>query len=111
MSFPRLESVVTGFDTVFRSAIGSDPFPWQRRYATGEDLPELVRVPTGAGKTEAAALGWLWRRRFADPAIRAKTPRRLVYCLPMRVLVELPPCPQTITDLCANPETVRRELR
>jgi CRISPR-associated endonuclease/helicase Cas3 len=79
---------MTGFDPLFRSATGSAPFPWQRRYATGDLLPELVRAPTGAGKTEAAALGWLWRLRFADQAIRAATPRRLVYCLPMRVLVE-----------------------
>ena len=35
-----------------------------------------------------AVLGWLWRRRFADQSIRQSTPRRLVYCLPMRVLVE-----------------------
>lgn len=56
--------------------------------ALDESLPEVVRVPTGAGKTEAAVLGWLWRRRFADQSMRAATPRRLVYCLPMRVLVE-----------------------
>jgi CRISPR-associated endonuclease/helicase Cas3 len=45
-------------------------------------------VPTGAGKTAAVVLAWLWRRRFAEEAIRRATPRRLVYCLPMRVLVE-----------------------
>ncbi len=45
-------------------------------------------MPTGAGKTEGAVLGWLWRRRFAEEATRRATPRRLVYCLPMRVLVE-----------------------
>lgn len=33
-------------------------------------------------------LAWLWRRRFAEESIRNQTPRRLVYCLPMRVLVE-----------------------
>ncbi len=56
--------------------------------ATREALPEVVKVPTGAGKTEGAALGWLWRRRHADTHVRDVTPRRLVYCLPMRVLVE-----------------------
>ena len=35
-----------------------------------------------------AVLGWLWRRRFAEDGVRRTTPRRLVYCLPMRVLVE-----------------------
>jgi CRISPR-associated endonuclease/helicase Cas3 len=49
----------------------------------------LVHVPTGLGKTAMAVLGWLWLRRFhPDEAIRKATPRRLVYCLPMRVLVE-----------------------
>lgn len=83
------DRAMTDFGQFFhRATSGSESFPWQRRYATGERLPEVVRVPTGAGKTEAAALGWLWRRRFAGPEIEARTPRRLVYCLPMRVLVE-----------------------
>lgn len=77
------------FETLFRAAApGMLPFPWQQRYALAAELPEVVRVPTGAGKTEAAALGWLWRRRLADQDVRRTTGRRLVYCLPMRVLVE-----------------------
>ncbi len=52
-------------------------------------MPVLMDVPTGLGKTAAAVLAWLWRRRFVPhPNVRAQTPRRLVYCLPMRVLVE-----------------------
>jgi hypothetical protein len=52
-----------------------------------------IRTPhsaflAGLGKTAAAILAWLWRRRFATEQVRAQTPRRLVYCLPMRVLVE-----------------------
>jgi CRISPR-associated endonuclease/helicase Cas3 len=35
-----------------------------------------------------AVVGWLWRRFGASEECRAATPRRLVYCLPMRVLVE-----------------------
>ncbi len=53
----------------------------------------LLDVPTGLGKTAAAILSWVWQRRFAEQAIRTTTPRRLVYCLPMRVLVE-----QTLTE-------------
>ena len=71
-----------------RATDGNQPFDWQVRAATGESLPQLIRVPTGAGKTEGAVLAWLWRRRFADADTRARTPRRLAYCLPMRVLVE-----------------------
>ena len=66
-----------------------DPYPYQRTIAEGATLPTLLRVPTGAGKTEAAALGWLYRRfEHPDHKVRDATPRRLVYCLPMRTLVE-----------------------
>lgn len=78
------------FDRLFVQATGIDagPFPFQRRFATEDALPNLVRVPTGLGKTAMAVLGWLWRLRFAEDAVQQATPRRLVYCLPMRVLVE-----------------------
>lgn len=80
----------TSYDDLFgqATALAEAPYGWQRRLATGSELPEVVRIPTGAGKTEGAVLGWLWRRRLADQATRDATPRRLVYCLPMRVLVE-----------------------
>ncbi len=59
------------------------PYSYQTRLAT-EPWPELLDIPTGLGKTAAVVLAWLYKRRNADPG----TPRRLVYCLPMRVLVE-----------------------
>ncbi len=63
---------------------GRSPYPYQERFATADPLPHLLRAPTGAGKTATAVLGWLWRYfKSGKP-----TPRRLVYCLPMRVLVE-----------------------
>ncbi|HWQ40388.1 MAG TPA: CRISPR-associated helicase Cas3', partial [Burkholderiales bacterium] len=65
---------------------GRTPFPYQRDLALSERLPELLEVPTGTGKTAAVVLAWLWRRRHAR--FGKATPRRLVYCLPMRVLVE-----------------------
>jgi CRISPR-associated endonuclease/helicase Cas3 len=80
------------FETFFRQAARCTPFPYQRRLADpAGDLPELLQVPTGTGKTAAAVLSWLWRREKRP----AETPRRLVYCLPMRVLVE-----QTRTCAC-----------
>ncbi|MBI3371902.1 MAG: CRISPR-associated helicase Cas3' [Betaproteobacteria bacterium] len=70
---------------------GLTPFQYQCRLAE-KPWPELLDVPTGMGKTAAVVLAWLWKRgwreggREADPD--AETPRRLVYCLPMRVMVE-----------------------
>ncbi|MCC7411569.1 MAG: DEAD/DEAH box helicase [Gammaproteobacteria bacterium] len=82
------------YDAFFARAFGRDPVtckphPYQRSIASEHDLPEFVSVPTGCGKTAALVLGWLWRRfNHEDTAVRASTPRRLVYCLPMRTLVE-----------------------
>ena len=73
------------FPDFFRKATGDcDPYPFQERFADAPELPHLLRAPTGAGKTATAILGWLWRWHSNTP----NTPRRLVYCLPMRVLVE-----------------------
>ncbi len=77
------------FSEFFHQATGGRAaYPYQVHLATAEDLPTLLDVPTGLGKTAAAVLGWLWRRQFAEESIRQKTPRRLIYCLPMRSLVE-----------------------
>jgi CRISPR-associated endonuclease/helicase Cas3 len=76
------------YDTLFARATGGrTPFPYQRALALADDLPAALCAPTGAGKTAAVALGWLYRRRFAAEAQRRSTPRRLVMCLPMRALV------------------------
>lgn len=76
------------FDEMVQRATGFAPYPYQGRIAR-DGLPELLKVPTGTGKTLAATLPWLYRRRFhPDPMVRAATPRWLVYMLPMRVLVE-----------------------
>jgi CRISPR-associated endonuclease/helicase Cas3 len=49
----------------------------------------LINIPTGLGKTAAVVLAWLWNRvGHPDANHRATWPRRLVYCLPMRTLVE-----------------------
>lgn len=77
-----------GFDKFFHEATDAPPFPFQRELATTKAFPALVNIPTGLGKTAMAVVGWLWRRFGAGEEVRRQTPRRLVYCLPMRVLVE-----------------------
>lgn len=79
---------------------GREPYEYQKRIACGEkgDALEnswlstsgpcesrLISISTGLGKTAAVILAWLWNRVCRqDP----QWPRRLVYCLPMRTLVE-----------------------
>ena len=64
----------------------SAPHHWQSELAAdAEPKNSLVRVPTGFGKTAGAILAWLYHRSERDDD---RWPRRLVYCLPMRVLVE-----------------------
>ena len=74
--------------TFFETATGQKPYDYQLGLAYDETWPSLLEAPTGAGKTEAIVLAWLWRRRHAQNNTNQKLPRRLAYCLPMRVLVE-----------------------
>ncbi|HEU4603037.1 MAG TPA: CRISPR-associated helicase Cas3', partial [Steroidobacteraceae bacterium] len=76
----------------FHRATGkTEPYAYQERLAL-ESWPVMLDVPTGMGKTAAVALAWLWKRGWREGGRRrdidVATPRRLVWCLPMRVLVE-----------------------
>lgn len=77
------------FDTFFQSATGNTPYDYQSRLAGSDSgtacRSQLINIPTGLGKTAAVVLAWLWNRvQRQNP----KWPRRLIYCLPMRTLVE-----------------------
>jgi len=62
---------------------GFAPYPVQARLAALAEVPAVLALPTGLGKTEAAVLPWLWRRMTGRGG-----PRRLIYTLPTRALVE-----------------------
>jgi len=69
------------YDDFFTAATSlPEPFPYQREVALQESLPGRLQAPTGAGKTAAVVLGWLWHRRQRPTT----TARRLIYCLPIR---------------------------
>lgn len=76
------------YPEMFRRASGYEPHGYQVRVAAG-DLPDLIEIPPGYGKTAAIVLAWVWRRRFSpDPKTRSSTPRRLIIALPMRSLAD-----------------------
>lgn len=74
------------YEDFFRTATGNTPFPYQKRLAETpmSKWPDLLEIPTGLGKTAAVVLAWIFRRFPGDP----DAPRRLVFTLPTRVLVE-----------------------
>jgi len=76
------------FPAFFKSLTGHEtPHPWQSSLAAQSVCrSRLIRIPTGLGKTEGVMAAWLWNRFNRDGG--AKWPRRLVWCLPMRTLVE-----------------------
>lgn len=72
------------FADFFATATHLDaPYPYQKQLATGA-WPDVLNIPTGMGKTAAVTLAWLYRRQVLSENI----PRRLIWCLPMRVLAE-----------------------
>lgn len=67
-------------------ADGKTPHIWQADLAADSLCGNrLIRVPTGFGKTLGVISAWLWNRLQQQDN---SWPRRLVWCLPMRVLVE-----------------------
>lgn len=87
------------FGDFFVTATGNRPYPFQERVATeGANLPDVIDVPPGLGKTAAIVLGWLWR--YLNGAT-GRVPRRLVLALPMRTLTRqaMSVIPQWIHEL------------
>ncbi len=74
------------YQEFFHEITDFEPYPYQVELGNG-DWPDMLDIPTGLGKTAAVVIAWLWRH-LKQPSLAAYTPRRLVYCLPMRVLVE-----------------------
>ena len=53
----------------YAAALGVPPYPYQQRLAA-EDWPDVLKIPTGLGKTAAILLAWLYKRHRHD----ARTP-------------------------------------
>ncbi|GAB4197036.1 MAG: hypothetical protein Kow00105_11150 [Phycisphaeraceae bacterium] len=80
---------MSDFKRAFCELTGHDgPYPWQ--IALGRESTcrnRIIKIPTGLGKTEGIMAAWIWHRFICDNGDSA-WPTRLVWCLPMRVLVE-----------------------
>ncbi len=74
------------FNKSFEDLTGNKPFPWQEALAKEASCrSQLIRIPTGLGKTKGVLATWIYHRIFKKDK---SWPRRLIWCLPMRVLVE-----------------------
>lgn len=75
------------YDDFFRTMTGGmQPHGWQKELAAHPLCANLMlRIVTGFGKTFGALGAWTWHRIVQNDDA---WPRRLVWCLPMRVLVE-----------------------
>lgn len=78
---------MASFSKWFARSTGHEaPHDWQAELAAHDHCPDrLIRIPTGLGKTEGVLAAWAWNRLVRNGE---EWPRRLVWCLPMRVLVE-----------------------
>lgn len=74
----------SNFSDSFKALTGHDPFPWQEKlYERFDgDIPRVVAVPTGLGKTSVIAV-WL-----IALARGKNVPRRLVYVVNRRTVVD-----------------------
>ncbi len=79
--------MLTSFDEWFSGICRSvSPWEWQRDLATDSTFhSRSIRIPTGFGKTAGVFSAWAWNRLVREDD---SWPRRLVWCLPMRVLTE-----------------------
>ena len=77
---------MTTYEDWFRRITGDSPYSWQSSLGIDESCADRVlRIPTGFGKTAGTALAWLYNRCVRRDE---RWPMRLVFCLPIRVLVE-----------------------
>lgn len=97
------------FAEFFQAATGNAPFPWQCRlytkFAAG-DYPTAANIPTGLGKTSVVAI-WL----IALALHPEKTPRRLVYVVNRRTVVDQTTAEvEKIRKALADEKTKLREI-
>ncbi|MBT9583715.1 DEAD/DEAH box helicase [bacterium] len=77
---------MSDFNEWFEAATNRNPFAWQSALADSNLCDDrLVRIPTGFGKTLGVLSAWAYHRIHCG---NTSWPIRLIWTLPMRVLVE-----------------------
>jgi CRISPR-associated endonuclease/helicase Cas3 len=77
---------IPSFDAFFTAVHGYPPFPWQTRLAAHvveRGWPELLDIPTGAGKTSALDIAL-----YALAAAPERMPRRVLLVVDRRIVVD-----------------------
>jgi len=59
------------FEPFFVSATGNTPYEYQRALWRSSTPPSILEIPTGAGKTHAVLVAWLYER-----LVKRRGPRR-----------------------------------
>src|SRR5579883_1208096 len=85
-----MSSNLTSFSGNFPRLTGYAPMRWQRRlfdaFMDGA-IPQALDLPTGLGKTSVMAI-WLTARALANGEILKAVPRRLIYVVDRRAVVD-----------------------
>lgn len=80
------EDCISSFRDQFQTLVGNPPMCWQERlfceHFVTNDIPAVIDLPTGLGKTMVMAI-WLLAR-----TVNASLPRRLVYVVDRRTVVD-----------------------
>jgi CRISPR-associated endonuclease/helicase Cas3 len=78
------------FSESFSRLTGHPPMRWQERlfgrFMEGA-IPQALDLPTGLGKTSVMAI-WLAARAFGNEAVLKSIPRRLIYVVDRRAVVD-----------------------
>ncbi|MBX5454900.1 MAG: type I-U CRISPR-associated helicase/endonuclease Cas3 [Acidobacteriia bacterium] len=81
---------MNAFHDIFRYLTGNAPLRWQQRlfdrFVAG-NIPHAIDLPTGLGKTSVMAI-WLIALALAEPEILRTLPRRLIYVVDRRTVVD-----------------------
>jgi CRISPR-associated endonuclease/helicase Cas3 len=90
MTAPDL--TVSDFAAFFTAVHGVEPFPWQDRLlhqlAETGNWPDLLDLPTGAGKTAALDIALFHLALDADKAVKRHAPVRIAFLVDRRLIVD-----------------------